>query len=113
MRMSTVVLAVVAVGAVVTGCARSWDGDLRFEVVAFHDGYESMGRVQGSYANIKMAQDHPDAMVENVTMQAVDRDQLPAGIRIGEQVVCAVRQYDKSGFDQEGVRTDVDRCRRP
>ncbi|MFD0201835.1 MULTISPECIES: hypothetical protein [Saccharothrix] len=37
--------------------------------------------------------------------------QFPEGIKVGDRAVCSVRQSDQSGFDQEGVQTDVGPCR--
>jgi hypothetical protein len=69
-----------------------------------------MGETKPAYANLEIDQDQPDS-IEQISKKAANLDQFPEGIKAGDLVVCSVRQSDKSGFDQEGVQTDVGPCR--
>ncbi|WP_033436431.1 hypothetical protein [Saccharothrix sp. NRRL B-16314] len=102
---------VLAVGTVLAGCGSSeWSGEIRFKVVRVNPAYESMGETKPPYVNLEIDQDQVDS-IEQITKNAADLDQFPEGIKVGDLVVCSVRQSDKSGFDQEGVQTDVGPCR--
>ncbi|WP_367134305.1 hypothetical protein [Saccharothrix sp. HUAS TT1] len=104
-------VAVLAAGALLVGCgAGEWSGDVDFKVVKINPGYESMGETKPSFVNLEIDQEQPDG-IEQITRTAADLDQFPEGIAVGDLVVCAVRQSDESGFDQEGVQSGIGPCR--
>ncbi|MEV0676720.1 hypothetical protein AB0I60_09370 [Actinosynnema sp. NPDC050436] len=106
-------LVVVAVsGTVLAGCGggKDWKGDVAFTVTKVNPGYESTGKTRPPYANLEIDQPEPKS-VEPISTRVADLDQLPDGVQAGDKVVCEVRQSDESGFDQQGVRTDVGPCK--
>ncbi|MFJ6670751.1 hypothetical protein ACIQMJ_06540 [Actinosynnema sp. NPDC091369] len=103
-------VAVLAVGTLLVGCSSEWSGEVDFKVVKINPPYESMGETKPSYVNLELDQDQPGG-IERIDKKSADLDRFPEGIKVGDLVVCTVRQSDQSGFDQEGVRTEVGPCR--
>ncbi|MFI9006924.1 hypothetical protein ACIGNX_06810 [Actinosynnema sp. NPDC053489] len=104
-------VAVLAVATLLAGCGGSeWSGEVDFKVVRVNPAYESMGETKPAYANLEIDQDQPGS-IERITTKAVDLDRLPGGVGVGDLLRCSVRQSDASGFDQEGVQTEVGPCR--
>ncbi|WP_433266372.1 hypothetical protein ACQPZF_40685 [Actinosynnema sp. CS-041913] len=101
-----------AIGFLSTGCGggSEWAGDVTFKVTRLNPASESMGKAVPPYANLEIDQEEPRS-IEPISTRIADLDQLPDGVEVGDVVVCGVRQTDRSGFDQEGVRTDVGPCR--
>lgn len=103
---------VAAVGMLLTACGgEEWEGEVAFKVSRLNPGYESAGRTRPPFANLDIDQDEPAGSVESISSRAVDLDKLPQGVAVGDLVTCKVRQWDKSGFDQEGVQTELTDCR--
>ncbi|WP_309114681.1 hypothetical protein [Saccharothrix sp.] len=100
-----------AAALVLSACARTWDGDLRFKVDSIHPGYESTGDRRPAYAVVKIGE-HPDGMVERIGSDSVDLHDLPNDIKVGDEIICEATQYDASGFDGDGVRTFLEFCRK-
>ncbi|PSL55074.1 hypothetical protein B0I31_10531 [Saccharothrix carnea] len=103
-------LATLAVGTLLVGCSSEWSGEVDFKVLKINPAYESMGETKPSYVNLEIDQEQPGG-IEQLSKNSADLDQFPEGIKVGDLVVCSVRQSDQSGFDQEGVQTVVGPCR--
>ncbi|MBB5954569.1 hypothetical protein FHS29_001139 [Saccharothrix tamanrassetensis] len=112
MKALKVGVVVAAMGFLLAGCGggKEWEGEVTFKVTRLNPASESMGKTVPPYANLEIDQDEPGS-VEPIGTRIADLDRLPEGVRVGDVVVCRVRQSDESGFDQEGVRTDVGPCR--
>ncbi|GAA1345058.1 hypothetical protein [Saccharothrix algeriensis] len=109
MKAAKAVPVLLAVGALLVGCGGDeWSGEVRFQVTRLNPA----SGAQPAYANLEIDQEEPKS-IEPVSTRIADLDRLPAGVAVGDAVVCRVRQSDESGFDQRGVRTEVDSCRRP
>ncbi len=103
-------VAVLSAGALLAGCSSEWSAEVDFKVVKINPSYESMGETKPPYVNLEIDQDQPGG-IEQIDKKSADLDQFPEGIEVGDLVVCSVRQSDRSGFDQEGVQTEVGPCR--
>ncbi|MFI9811137.1 hypothetical protein [Saccharothrix variisporea] len=102
---------VAAVGMLLAACGgEEWEGEVAFKVTQLNPGYESSGRTRPPFANLTIDQDEPKS-VEKIDQRTADLDQLPQGVKVGDRVLCKVRQSDKSGFDQEDPQTEVRDCR--
>jgi co-chaperonin GroES (HSP10) len=103
-----------AIVLLLAGCAREWDGDLTFKVTKLTPASTTKsGDVDPPYVNLDLDQAEPDSVTALGKKHGADLDQFPSDVKVGDQVVCQVNQYDENGFDGGNVKVTIGPCRRP
>ncbi|PRY32713.1 hypothetical protein [Umezawaea tangerina] len=99
-------LLLVPVVLLLSGCASEWNGEVRFKV-------RTIGEISsGPVVALDVDGDKPSGTLEQLTSGVTKPDQLPAGVKVGDVVVCSVRQHDANGFDGGNTETAIGPCKR-
>ncbi|MET1072314.1 MAG: hypothetical protein ABWY11_06665 [Umezawaea sp.] len=111
-----VLAALVAAALLLSGCSleREWKGDLAFEVTKINPPYtDKSGESKPAFVLLELDQEQPDSFQALSRSQGAGIGDFPADVKVGDRVVCAVRQYDANGFDGGNVEVTIGPCRRP
>ncbi|WNV91183.1 hypothetical protein [Umezawaea sp. Da 62-37] len=111
-----VLVVLVAAALLLSGCSleREWKGDLAFKVTKVNPPYtDKSDKAKPAYVNLDLDQAEPDSVSPLGKKHGADLDRFPSDVAVGDQVVCAVRQYDANGFDGGNVEVTIGPCRRP
>jgi co-chaperonin GroES (HSP10) len=110
MRKLVTLLAIVLLLA---GCARQWEGDLKFKVTRIGTPSEStVGNPVPARVSLDLDQDEPNSVTALGKQHVADLDQFPSDVKVGDQVVCKVKQSDENGFDGGNVKVVIGPCKR-
>jgi len=89
------------------GCSSEWNEEVRFKV-------REIGEItSGPRISLDVDGTPPKGTYGVIKTGGASPDQFPADIKVGELVICQVRQYDDNGFDGKDPKTTVGPCRRP
>ena len=104
-------LAILAVGTLLVGCSAEWEEEVRFKVIRISPETEvPPNRTLPARAALEIDQDDPGAIV-TIKSAGADIDQFPEGIKVGDAVICKVRQVEKNNLDGLEPETEVGPCR--
>lgn len=104
-------LAILAVGTLLVGCSSDWEEEVRFKVTRITPEHETVpGKTSPPYVVLALDQDDPGAKVSLKTAGA-DIDRFPDGIKVGDAVICQVRQVEKNNLDGLEPESEVGPCR--
>ncbi|MBB5806498.1 hypothetical protein F4560_006266 [Saccharothrix ecbatanensis] len=106
-------VAVLAAGALLVGCSNSWEEEVRFKVTSITPERQvTPGHTSPPRVVMALDQDDPDALVP-LNKASAEIDQFPAGIKVGDVVICEVRQDEKNNLDGLEPESEVGPCRKP
>ncbi|XVS64226.1 hypothetical protein ACQPYE_39290 [Actinosynnema sp. CA-299493] len=104
-------LATLAVGTLLVGCGAEWEEEVRFKVTRITEATEvTPNRTLPARAVLELDQEDPGAIV-SIPSAGADLDQFPAGVEVGDAVICKVRQVEDNNLDGVEPKTEVGPCR--
>ena len=104
-------VAVLAVGTLLVGCSADWEEDVRFKVIRITPETEvTPNRTLPARAVLELDQEDPGGIV-SVKEAGAELDRFPAGVKVGDAVICKVRQVEKNNLDGLAPETEVGPCR--
>jgi uncharacterized OB-fold protein len=95
-----------------TACATSDEGEVRFTVTRIDPPYESMGTMQPEYVAMDLGGDVPEGTLGLSKKEGAAKSQFPADIKVGDSVVCTVRKHDDNNLDDVDPITTIGPCRK-
>lgn len=103
--------ALLVAGALLVGCGREWEEEVRFKVTRIHPEKElTPGHTSPPHVVLELDQEDPGGIRPLATAGA-DIDRFPPGVAVGDVVVCRVRQSEDNSFDGVDPQTEVGPCR--
>ncbi|GAA2692238.1 MULTISPECIES: hypothetical protein [Actinosynnema] len=107
--MKRLVIALLALGFLTSGCAVDQDAELTFKVVRFTEAFDTSVAHHPAGAVLEIDEELGSWDI-SVDRESVALDRLPAGIEIGDRLVCQVRSYDKNWLDSLKAEITMESC---
>lgn len=102
-----------AIVLLLAGCAREWEGDLAFKVTRIGTPSEStVGNPVPARVSLELDQAEPNSVTALGKQHGADLDQFPSDVKVGDRVVCKVKQSDENGLDGGNVKVVIGPCER-
>lgn len=102
-------LAAVLLGCLVlTGCAASWDQELRYKIVSVDHSTPT------EFFDLELVGDAPKGALkpDGLARQSMQPYEVSGGAAVGDEIVCKVQQEKGGAFTDSNVRTHLSGCKK-
>lgn len=96
----------------VAGCAQQWEADLRFKVAQIEDYQIAPSEPKTKRAIVELVDKLPEDVITPFERFSRTIDHFPAGIAVGDQLICHVTQSTPAGIQTNPVgQGEISNCR--